>query len=317
MEWEDLAVCWAESKQMKLFSGNSNKPLSHAIAKALGGEISPLEVFVFPDGERRIRILEKVVDENCVIIQSTSSPADINYMELFFMANAMKRGGAKSITAVIPYLGYQRQDHVFRDGEAVSLEVIANTLESVGIGQILMLDLHSVRIPQVFTISVAHLSALTLFAQVIKDKGWDNQDTVLISPDSGGIRRVKILSEQLNHLQYAKIEKNRDLATGAVEAVHIEGSVAKRAIMIDDMISSGSTVIKGAELLHKQGVEEVIVFATHGILAAGASKLLQQSSIDTVFVTDTVFIPEVKKFKKLKVLSVTEIIAKELQTINI
>jgi ribose-phosphate pyrophosphokinase len=297
---------------MKIFSGSSNKPFSQAVAKVLGIETSPLEVSVFSDGERRIRILESAVGEDCIIVQPTASPADINYMELFFIADAVKRGGAQSITAVIPYLGYQRQNHLFRAGEAVSLEVIASTIQSVGVDRLITLDLHSVRIPEVFSIPVSHASALPLFAQVIKDNGWDNQDTVLVSPDGGGIRRVKILSELLNAMQYAAVEKNRDLATGAVEAMHVEGSLAKRAIIIDDMVSSGATVIKAAELLRGKGVEEVIVFATHGILASGASRLLQESVINKVYITDTVFIPEVKHFTKLEVLSVAEIIAEEL-----
>jgi ribose-phosphate pyrophosphokinase len=296
---------------MKLFSGSSHKALTESIGQVLGTSVSPIEMFIFPDGERRIRILEPVVDEECVIVQPTSSPADMNYMELFFIANALKRGGAKSITAVVPYLGYQRQDHLFREGEAVSLEVIINTLESVGIDRVVTVDLHSVRIEQAFSLELFHVSALYLFSQLITDKGWTS-DTVLVSPDKGGARRVKLLSESLDNLPYAVVEKTRDLATGAIATLSIEGPIAKRAIIVDDMISSGATVMKAAELLKQKGVEEVVVFATHGIFASGASRDIQASAVDTVFVTDTVLLPEVKKFDKLEILSVAALLAGEL-----
>lgn len=298
---------------MKLFSGSSHKALTEGIAQVLGQSVFPVEVFVFPDGERRIRILESVVDEECVIVQPTASPADINYMELFFIADALKRGGAKSITAVVPYLGYQRQHHLFREGEAVSLEVIINALQAVGINRVVTLDLHSVRIEEAFPFSIVHLSALQLFSQIILDKGWSDKDTVMVSPDKGGVRGVKILSQMLNNMPYAVVGKNRDLATGAITALSIEGPVAKRALIVDDMISSGATVMKAAELLKEKGVEEVVVFATHGIFASGASKQLQESVIDKIFVTDTVLVPEAKRFEKLKILSVAELIGTELQ----
>ena len=297
---------------MKIFSGSSHKALTEDVAQLLGNTVSPIELFVFPDGERRIRILEQVVDEDCSILQPTASPADINYMELFFIANALKRGGAKSITAIVPYLGYQRQDHLFREGEAVSLEVIINTLGSVGIDRILTIDLHSVRIEEAFTIPVSHISALTLFSKLINNNGWNNAETILVSPDKGGVRRIKKLSESLDNMSYAVVGKERDLATGAITALSIEGVLRKRAIIVDDMISSGATVIKAAELLKQKGVAEVIVFATHGIFASGASKLLQESVIDKVYITDSVLIPEVKHFPKLEILSVAEIVAKEL-----
>ncbi len=298
---------------MKIFSGSSNKPLAKKIARGLGQKLSPLEIFIFSDGERRVRIEEHIVGEDAVIVQSTSTPGDQNYMELFFMADAAARSGAKSITAVVPYLGYQRQDHVFRDGEAVSMDVIVETLEAVGINSLIAFDLHSIKIPEVFKIPVLHLSALPLFAEEIGCRGWITPDTVLVSPDMGGIRRIKILSGLLGKMPFAAIEKQRDLATGRVEALRIEGKVARRAIMVDDMISSGSTMVKAAELLHERGVEEVYVFATHPVFSARAPMLLQDSLIQDIYVTDTVYIPLDKYFPKLTVLSVADRIAKEIE----
>ncbi len=298
---------------MKIFSGSSNKPLAKKIARELNTKISPLEIFIFPDGERRVRVEEEIVGEKAVIIQPTSTPADQNYMELFFIADAVKRSGASSATAVVPYLGYQRQDHIFRDGESVSLEVIVKTLEAVGINKLIAFDLHSIKIPEVFKIPVTHLSALPLFAKEIERRGWKNPDTVLVSPDKGGIRRVKMLSELLGNMPIASIEKQRDLATGRVQALGIDGKLGKRAIMVDDMISSGSTMIKAAELLHENGVEDIGVFATHPVFSDQAPRFLQESFISDVYVTDTVYIPLSSYFPKLTVLSVAETIAEEFK----
>lgn len=298
---------------MQIFSGSSNRPLAKKIARALNEKLSPLEIYIFPDGERRVRVEENIVGEQAVIVQPTSTPSDQNYMELFFIADAVQRSGAKSTAAVVPYLGYQRQDHIFRDGEAVSLEVIVKTLEAVGINLLIAFDLHSIKIPEVFKIPVLHLSALPLFAEEITRRGWKDPETVLVSPDMGGIRRIKMLSELLDNMPYAAIEKQRDLATGRVEALGIQGKIGRRAIMVDDMISSGGTMIKAAELLTEKGAEEIYVFATHPVFSARAPMMLQDSLIHDVYVTDTVYIPLDKYFPKLTVLSVADTVAKAIK----
>lgn len=321
---------------MKLFSGSSNTSLGHHIAEKLGVALSPVDVHIFPDGERRIRVSENVVGEHCWVVQSANTPVDTNYMELFFLIDALKRNGAEFVTAIVPYFGYQRQDHIFRDGEAVSLEVVINILERLGIDRLVSLDMHSVKIPDLFTVPVNHLSALPLFASVIPDlirnpgidftvkgtsvarlRGNDN-NMVLVSPDMGGIARIKKISELLDNMPFAVVEKNRDRTTGDITSGGIaEGSLAgkKHAILVDDMIASGKTMILAADELKKHGVEEVTVFATHAIFSEGAPKRLQESSIDTVFVTDTVQVPEDKQFAKLKILTVSDIIAEEMQRI--
>ncbi|MDQ5900657.1 MAG: ribose-phosphate pyrophosphokinae, partial [Patescibacteria group bacterium] len=132
---------------MKIFSGSSNKPLAEKIAKEFERSLSPLEIFIFPDGEKRVQVQVPVVDEDVVIIQSTATPAAENYMELFFIADALRRNGAREITVVMPYMGYQRQDHVFRTGEAVSLQVVISMLEALKINRVIACDLHSIKIP--------------------------------------------------------------------------------------------------------------------------------------------------------------------------
>lgn len=301
---------------MRIFSGTSNRPLAEKIAKALDHTLSELEIHIFPDGEKRIRLLDLVVGEHTVVVQPTSTPVDQNYMELFFIVDALKRSGAKSVTAVVPYLGYQRQDHVFRDGEAVSLEVVRSTLEAAGVNRLIGFDFHTVRVPELFKIPVSHLSALSIFSEKIKKEGWTNGDTMLIAPDKGGIRRIKILSDLLDGMAYGSIEKNRDLATGDVTAEEIDviGGIKKRALIVDDMISSGGTIVTATNLLLRKGVEEIYVFATHPVFSDAATEVLQKSAAKKIFVTDSILVPEEKQFSKLQILSISKMVAKEIKT---
>lgn len=298
---------------MLIFSGLSNKPLAEDLAEQLNKELSPLEIVVFPDGEKRVRVVGKVVGEKVVVVQPTSTPPDQNYMELFFIVDALKRSGASEITAVVPYLGYERQDHVFRDGEAVSLEVIVETLQRVGVNKLVAFDLHSIKVPELFTIPVLHLSALDLFAEKIRELG-STENFVLVTPDMGGIRRIKILSEKLGNIPYATIEKNRDLETGEIGDSFLDGDVKdKTAIIVDDMISTGRTIIAAEEILLKNGAGKMFVFATHAVFSGNATELLKSSKAEKIYVTDTIFIPKDKQFDKLEVLSVAKIIAKGLK----
>jgi len=297
---------------IKLFAGTASKDLAQDMGKVLGVAVSGVEEHVFPDGERRIKLNDAVVGDNVVVVQSSCPPVDVNYMELFLLIDAAKRSGAEFVTAVVPYFGYQRQDHIFRDGEAVSLEVIVKILESLKIDKVVSIDLHSSRIPDLFTIPMTHVSAMPLFADVIKEKGWNTDDTVFISPDTGGIRRIKELSELLD-VSYAVLEKERNLDNGQIAITNVEeGSVAgkKRAIIVDDMMASGKTMVYGADFLKKQGIDEVIAFATHPILSTDAPQLLEKSTISHVFVTDTVVVPKEKQFTKLTILSVANLLAK-------
>ena len=193
-----------------------------------------------------------------MVIQSTNTPVDQNYIELFFIIDALKRSGAKSVTAVIPYLGYQRQDHVFRDGEVVSLDVMIRFLESLKVDKVIAFDLHSIKIPELFHIPVVHLSALPLFAERIQSKAFntlvdsDNpkdflKDTILVSPDMGGLRRIEADVRTAWRLPWIATVKDRDLRTGDITIKQFEGPLSpsdlpgKRALIVDDMISSGNT----------------------------------------------------------------------------
>jgi ribose-phosphate pyrophosphokinase len=328
---------------MKVFSGSSNKPLAEKIARSLGAELSPIEIFVFPDEEKRIQIKAQVVDEDCVVVQTTSTPAAENYMELFFIVDGLKRSGAKNITVVMPYLGYQRQDHVFRSGEAVSLDVVVQAMEGAGVTKVITFDLHSIKIPEVFKVPVSHLSALPLFAEIIRRgpvellsrptsshslRALDGSpsplatpalkklDAVLVSPDMGGLRRIKKMSELLDDMPWVATVKDRDLDTGEIVIDKIEGDVELikgSAFIVDDMIASGKTIVEAAKLLKKHGVTKVYAFAAHAVFSNDACELLQNSLVEKVFVTDSVFVPKEKRFAKLEILSISETVTKELQ----
>ncbi len=297
---------------MKLFAGSSTKKLGESVAKIVGLPLSQIEHHIFPDGEQRIMLKEPVVGEDVVIIQSTGMPTDKHYIELFLLLDAAKRNGAKSVTAVVPYLGYSRQDHIFRDGEARSLEVMINLIEISGATMMIGFDYHSIKIPELFKIPVTQLSALPLFASEIKKHGWIDNDTVLVSPDMGGLRRLGILSEMLSGMGQTSIEKNRDLKTGNIDASGIHGEVKRRCLIIDDMISSGWTIVQAAEMLSRQGAEEIYVFATHPVFSENAPKIMRESSVKKVFVTDTIAVLDGKRFSKLEMLSVAEMIAAAL-----
>ena len=258
--------------------------------------------------------MEPVVNQDTVVIQSTGMPTDHNYMQLFLIIDALRRSGAKSIIVVIPYVGYQRQDHVFREGEARSLEVMIRFMEQVGGTKFIAVDLHSIKIPELFLKPIVHLSALPLFADEIKKRGWADGQTSLVSPDMGGMHRLGKLVELLGSMPLVAIEKNRDLTTGDIDASAVHGELKKRAIILDDMISSGRTIVQACEILKGQGVEEIYVFATHPVFSEEASDILQKSSAKEIVVTDTILVPKEKQFEKLKILSVAHLIATQLKS---
>ncbi len=300
---------------MLIFSGTSNPTLAKKIAKNLDTKLSSMEIFKFPDKEVRVRVLENVLDKHAIVVQSTGVHPNHYYMQLFFILDAIKRSGGSEVTLVIPYLGYQRQDHIFRTGEAVSLEVIVNLIKAMQVDRVVCFDLHAPRIAEFFInkkIKIDHLSALPVFAKEIEK--MDMKNVVLVSPDMGGIRRIKMLADLLSEkVPYVSIEKNRDLNTGEIESTKINGEVRKIAVIVDDVISTGKTLIAAANLLKKNGAEEVYVMATHGIFAGDAPVALQNSVIKRVTIADTVETRPQRRFEKLHIVSVSPLISEILK----
>lgn len=298
---------------MKIFSGSANEPLAQKIADHVGIPLSAVENHVFPDGERRIKLQDDVVDENVIIVQPTCPPVDSNLMELCLLLDAARRSGARQVTAVVPYLGYQRQDHIFREGEARSLEVVIKMMETAGASSFIGVDLHSIKIPELFTIPVEHISALPIFAEKIKEFTTDFTDTCLVTPDMGGIRRIELLKDLVGDIEFVSVEKDRDIVSGDIKVAEVHGTVKKTCFIVDDMISSGGTIVECISSLSERGAEKFFVMATHAVFSDKAPQLLEKCSAEVIFVTDTIAIPDAKKFQKLEILSVAPLIAQSLQ----
>lgn len=301
---------------MILIGDVGNKPFSEKVVRYLSTEVIYPEIHIFPDGEQRVRILTKVSEKRVILIKSLSQDVDHNILQFCFLIDALKRNGASFIHAIIPYLGYQRGNHMFREGEAVPLEVIVKCIEAVGVDQITLIDPHSIKILEQFSCPTQILTATALFAKKIRDIESDISLITLIAPDRGGIRSVRELAARLKGANCAIITKERDKHKGEIKLVKVEGTFRKKCFIIDDMISTGSTVIPVVEYLAEHEVVEIYAFATHGVLSSQASTRLEKSAIKKVFLTDTIDIPDNKKFSKLEVLSIADSVARALKKLS-
>lgn len=296
------------------FYGDPNNPdLSKKVADALYTNLYYPEVTVFPDGEKRIRILEKVVDKKIVVLKSLCPPVDENIMQLAFILDGLKRSGATELSLIVPYFGYSRGDHVFRDGEAVPTEVVVKIIEASRVDKIAFFDPHSIKLPEMFKIPATPLSALSVFAEKIKEIEPAPKKITLVTPDMGGIRRILQLSELLGGVNTATITKERDLHTGNIEISSSEGEFRGTCFIIDDMISTGGTIVQAAAYLFEKDIKKIYLMATHAVFSADATTKLENSKAEKVFVTDSIPVPKEKQFEKLEVLTIAEEITKYLK----
>lgn len=299
---------------MLLIGDLDNRDLSEKLGFELTLPVIYPDLHIFPDGEMRVRVVEDVADQEIILLKTHTNPVDSNILQTMFLLDALKRNGAGLITVVIPYLGYMRGDHMFRSGEGVPLEVVISMLETFGAAKVVLVDPHSIKVPEMFHVPVINLSALEVFAGKIKSMNLDQHSYTLVTPDMGGIRRIKILSELLGNAPFATIEKNRDLETGAVEAAEVEGEIKKIAFVVDDMISSGGTIIKALDALREKGAEKMYVMATHAVFSENAPQLLERSKAKKVFVTDSMPISSQKQFRKLEIISLAPTISRNLKS---
>lgn len=300
-------------KDFKFFSGSSNLPLAQKVASGLGIELAKAEIDNFSNGETRVRIAEDVSGKTCVILQSLSTPTDENLVETLFFLDALKRGGAKKIIGILPWIGYQKQDKAFRSGEAVSVAVVIKTLETMGLDKIITIDLHSRQIVDYFQNKPVVLSAFELFLNEIKkftpslSKG--PQHLVMVAPDKGAYWQKEFSQKLKISLVTVTKERNKKTSRIAFESLKIKGSVKdKTCIIIDDNLYTGSTLILNAKLLKQKGAAAVLCFVTHPILSGNAPQLLQNSEIDSLTVSDTIFVPQEKRFAKLKIIPVHKLL---------
>lgn len=296
---------------MLIFSGSSNPVLAKKVAQELGCRNGRVLLSSFPNSETRVRIMEKNINSEVVLLQSFSNPADKNIIEFCLLADALKRLGAKKIVAVIPWMGYCIQDKVFLPGEPLSARVIANLIQACKIDSIIMVDLHNEAIEGFFDLPLSVLSAMPLFEDLFKKK--DKID-VLVSPDVGALKKTTRFAEKLK-LPIVTINKKRELVSGRTKIIGIEGKLeGKKALIIDDFISTGETLIQTAKYLKAQKVQKVIVAVTHHLFIKGTQKKLEKSPIDKIYISDTVMNPE-KTSKQLEIVSVNKIIAQAISKV--
>ena len=294
-----------------IFAGNSNIPLASQIAKILGQNLGKVEIIRFADSECRVRVEEEVEGKDIFIIQSLSNPVDENLMEFLLMGDAVKRGEARRVIAVLPYHGYARQDRVHRPGECLSSHVVAKLIESVGFDKLITVELHNETILGFFEIPVVHLSGLSIFQTEIEKI---KNDVVVITPDAGALKRSQKFAEELD-LPLALIEKKRDLNKAhKILSMKVVGDVKdKIAVIVDDVIVTGGTLVNAAYLLKEKGAKQVVACATHADFVGGADKILKDSPVDRIWVTDTIPVPEEQRFSKLQVFPIAPLIAASMK----
>lgn len=300
--------------KLKIFALNSNKPLAEKIAEAVGVKLGKTSVDRFSDGEIRINIEESIRGDQVYIIQSTSAPVNDNLMELLIMIDALRRASAQTINVVIPYYGYARQDRKARSREPITAKLVADMIEKAGATRIIALDLHAAQIQGFFDIPMDHLMGAPLLADYFIKHHLD-KDSVVVSPDHGGVTRARKLAEFLK-APIAIIDKRRPRANVA-EVMNIIGEVkGKRCIMIDDMIDTAGTITLGAQALMDAGATEVYASCTHPVLSGPAIQRIANSPIKQLIVTDSINLPEEKKISKITQISVGPLIGEAIRLIH-
>jgi ribose-phosphate pyrophosphokinase len=295
---------------MVFFGDEKNKSLSEALASGLKSPLFYPQIDVFPDGERRIRIQENVVEQHVCFVKTASVTSNIDsfVLETAFLIDTIKRSGASQITGIIPYIPYSRADHIFRDGEGVPLEVIISIFEKARLSKIILTDPHTIKMEEMFSITAKTTTALPLFAEKIKELGFDPSNSSIVSPDMGGLRRMGILSEHLGDVPFASVEKNRNYENGSISDSKVHGEIKKTCFIVDDIASSGKTMAAAIDIVEKNGAERIFAFATHAVFSEDAVSLLQNSKAEKVFVTDSIPLSNEKRFEKLEIISLAPVL---------
>ncbi len=298
----------------KIFSGTSNKPLVDAVCKYMNVKAGKAKIRRFSDGEILIEIVESVRGSNVFVIQSTCPPVNENIMELMIMTDALKRASARSITAVIPYYGYARQDRKVLPRSPISAKLVAEIILVSGISKVVTVDLHAGQIQGFFDIPVDHIYATPIFIDYLKDK-FANNEIVIVSPDAGGMERARIYAKRLD-ANLAMTDKRRPNLNQA-EIMNVIGDVKnKMAIIVDDMVDTAGTAIQAADALMRDGAESVTLCCTHGVLSGNAIKKINDSDLDEVIISDTINpSKETINSKKIKVLSISKLLGEAIKRI--
>lgn len=301
---------------LRVFSGNANKQLYKEIVSNLGIPEGKIYVGRFADGEVEVKIEENVRGKDCFIVQPTCPPVNENLMELLIIIDALRRASAARITSVIPYFGYARQDRKSEPRVPITSKLVANLLVSSGTNRILTIDLHAGQIQGFFDIPVDHLYATPVFLEYFNNHNdfRDRQSVVVVSPDAGGVERARAFAKRLD-VPLAIVDKRRPSPNQA-EVLNIIGDVKdKIAVVFDDIIDTGGTIIKVVERLKKEGAKKVYAVCTHAVLSMKAEEKVKNSLLEKLIVTNTIPIGE-KKNEKIEVLSVAKLLAEAIKRIH-
>ena len=301
------------SSNYAIFALTASQDLGEKIAKELGTELGKCKVSHFADGEILVEVGESVRGKHVYIIQSTSGPVNDNLMELLILADALKRASAREITAVIPYYGYARQDRKAKARQPITSKLVADMLTAAGVHRVVTIDLHAAQIQGFFNTPIDDMTALPIIGSYFKSLNLE--DVCVVSPDHGGAVRARKLANAL-HSEIAIIDKRRPRPNVA-EVMGIIGNVeGKNCIMIDDMIDTGGTIVAGAAVLKEKGAKDVYIACSHPVFSGAAVERLQASCAKEVVVTDTIHLPEEKRFEKLHIVSVSELLAHTIKNIE-
>jgi len=302
-------------KKVCIFSGNANIPLASSIANHLETPLSKCKVTRFSDGESFVEVNENVRGVDAFVIQPTCSPVNDNVMELLIMCDALRRASAGSITAVIPYYGYARQDRKVAPRTPITSKLVADLVQASGVTRVVSVDLHAGQIQGFFNIPFDHLFAMPVMLEDYLKKNFDSS-AVFVSPDAGGVERTRAYSKRLN-ASLAIIDKRRERANVA-EVMHLIGEVkGKDCIIIDDMIDTAGTLAGAARALHEKGARRIVACATHGVFSGPAAQRIADSPLSEVVVTDTVPLSDsAKACGKIKVVSIARLLGEAIKRIH-
>lgn len=300
--------------EIKIFAGTSSAKLAAKIADKLGIKLGDRDIIKFADGETFVRANSTVRGCKVFVIQSTSNPVNESLMELLIFIDSLKRASASEIIAVIPYYGYARQDRKASPREPITSKLVADLLTTAGATRVVTMDLHARQIQGFFDIPVDHMEALPIFAKYFIKQGFTPEDTVVVSPDVGGVKRARNLATWL-HTPLAIIDKRRPKANVS-EVMNIIGNVkGKKAIIIDDIIDTAGTICNAAKALKDEGAIEVYACATHAVFSGPAVERLKNSEFNKVIITDSIQLKEHQTFDKLTVVSASTMFAETIHRI--
>ena len=300
---------------MKILAGNSNKHLSAKISKYLKNKLVNSSIRKFSDGEIYIEINENIRGNSIFIVQSISSPANDNLMELLLCIDALKRSSAKNITAVIPYFGYARQDRKVVPRTSISAKLVSNLITQAGADRVVTVDLHAGQIQGFFDIPVDNLFSTPIFARHARKK-IKSKKIICVAPDVGGTERARALGKLLN-VGLAIVDKRRP-KPGQSEVMNVIGDVkGQTCILVDDIIDSGGTIVNAAKALKSRGAKDVYVYITHGVLSGDAIKKIKSSVIKNLVITDTIDnVHKTKNVKNIEVLPISGLMGEAIKRIS-